>query len=143
MPRKILFVLLWMVLAGAARSESTWLTVAGDPDDLATNVIQVDPVDRDGDTRTMRVRVSRATPRVSWDGVPYRSYESNVLFDCSRQTARYLSITFFARPGWQGEPLRTVDYATGTPRWMEFRDVEPNPNRRIVNAACPATPGPR
>ncbi|MDB5849983.1 MAG: hypothetical protein JWP29_3735 [Rhodoferax sp.] len=115
---------------------STWFTVMGDPYDTTVNTVQVDPVDYDGDSRTMRVRVSRSTLRTSWDGVPYRSYTSNVAFDCDRNKARYLSLSYYAQPGWHGEPDKTVDYTTGPPRMMEFRDVTPNPTQRIIHAAC-------
>jgi hypothetical protein len=98
--------------------------------------VQVDPVDHDRDPRTLRVRVNRALARTSWDGVPYRSYTSNVAFDCESGKARYLRITYHTRPLWQGEPHATVDYISGTPRMMEFRDVTPNPMQRIIHAAC-------
>jgi len=117
-------------------SSPLWFTVMGDPDNAGLNTVQVDPIDHDGDPRTMRVRVSRSAPRTSWDGVPYRSYTSTVSFDCEKSTARYLRITYYRQPGWQGEAGQTVDYTTGTPRMMEFRDVTPNPMQRIIHAAC-------
>lgn len=135
---------LWLLLAGcgcaAAFSQAVWLTITGAPENPSLNTVQVDPVplERGEDQRTMRVRVSRATQRMSWDGVPYRSYESNVLFDCRDNTARYLTITFFRQPGWKGESHQTVDYSRGAPRWMEFREMEPNPHQRILHAACSA-----
>jgi len=127
-------LLLACPLAGA----QPWFTITGDPASPALDTVEVDPVPVEvrENLRTMRVRVNRATQRTSWDGTPYRSYVSEVLFDCGRNTARYLSITFHARPLWQGQPLRTTNYASGTPRWMEFRQIEPNPTQRILNAAC-------
>ena len=74
--------------------------------------------------------------RASWDGVPYQSYESLVAFDCDKRTARYRTIDYFTQPLWAGKPYRTQDYSQGEPRWMLFREVEPNPNVRIINAAC-------
>jgi hypothetical protein len=123
--------------ASVASAQSNWLTITGAPDDPKVNTIQVDPVpkDRDEGMRTLRVRVSRSGERTSWDGVPYRSYESDVLFDCRENTARYLSITYYPQPGWLGE-ARTVDYSTGERRMMEFREVVPNPHQRILHAAC-------
>jgi hypothetical protein len=130
----------FLVMAGAASwacAQPTWLTIIGAPDDPKVNTIQVDPVPKDGEenSRTMRVRVSRSAARVSWDGVAYRSYEADVLFDCRENTARYLSIAYFPQPHWRGEP-RTVDYSTGERRMMEFREVVPNPHQRILYAAC-------
>ncbi len=115
-----------------------WFTIMGDPDEPDVNTIQVDPIDIEGKPRTKRVRVSRSTLRTSWDGVPYRSYTSAVVFDCEKHKARYLQLTYHDLPRWQGEPSKTVDYTTGTPRWMEFRDVTPNPTKRIITAACTA-----
>lgn len=125
-----------LLAAGVAAAQPTWLTVLGDPADPAVNTVEVDPVDHDQDERSLRVRVNRSAPRTSWDGVPYRSYEAVVLFDCTRKSARYQTITFFAQPLWRGDALRSVDYSTGPARMMEFRDVHPNPLQRIVHAAC-------
>jgi hypothetical protein len=72
----------WFVLlalaAAAVQAQTTWFTVTGNPDDAAVNTVQVDPVavKTAGDFKTMNVRVSRSEPRINWDGVPYRSYES-------------------------------------------------------------------
>lgn len=118
-----------------------WFTVMGDPDDASVNTVQVDPLDHEGMARTKRVRVSRSTPRTSWDGVPYRSYVSIVSFDCEKNKARYLKITYYDEASWHGEPAKSVDYTKGPPRWMEFRDVLPNPTQRIINAACTLSAG--
>ncbi|APW40366.1 hypothetical protein RD110_00135 [Rhodoferax koreense] len=122
--------------APVSTSRTTWFTVVGDPEDPNVDTVQVDPVDHDGNPRTMRVRVSRSTARSSWDGVPYRSYTSNVAFECDRNQARYLSLSYHGQPLWPGEPDKTVDYSTGTPRMMAFRDMTPNPTQRIIQAAC-------
>ncbi|HSV51288.1 MAG TPA: surface-adhesin E family protein [Burkholderiaceae bacterium] len=129
----------------AASAQTPWLTISGAPENPAVNTVQVDPVpvDRAEGLRTMRVRVSRSAQRTSWDGVSYRSYESSVLFDCRENTARYLFISFYTQPGWKGEPHQGVDYSKGPPRWMEFREVEPNPTARILHAACAAGNAPR
>ena len=134
-------LLLVLVLAGpAAHGQTEWLTVMGDPANLLTDTIQVDPnpLSVAGDHRTMRVRVSRAAQHVNWDGVPYRSYDASVMFDCASHTARYLEIRFYLQPGWQGDIHKTVSYATGVPRWILIRELEPNPYRRIIHAACGA-----
>ncbi|MBC7604755.1 MAG: hypothetical protein H7255_19130 [Ramlibacter sp.] len=136
------FVACWVLAGFAASGQDAWLTVAGEPDRPDVNTIQVDPSTRVlGDAMlTMKVRVSRSNQRTSWDGIPYRSYESVVSFDCQNRTARYLTIHYFEKPLWEGQSYRTGDYSRGVPRFMAFRDVEPNPNVRIVNAACAILP---
>jgi hypothetical protein len=121
-------------------AQEAWLTVLGDPAQAGVNTIQVEPaaLEARGSIRTLKVRVSRSLPRTSWDGVPYQSYQSLVVFDCEKRTARYQSIDYYLHPLWAGKPYRTSDYSRGEPRWMLFRGVEPNPNVRIVNAACAA-----
>lgn len=135
--------LLTALLASTSRAaQSDWFTVAGDPLDAGSNTVQVDPVAREREPRKMRVRVNRAMPRTSWDGVPYRSYEANVLFDCQRRSARYLSIRYHLQANWAGAPERIVDYGTGPERPMVFKDMQPNPTARIVAAACATLPQP-
>ncbi len=124
----------------AAWAQSPWLVVVGDAQNPAEDTVQVDPapVKVADHVKTLRVKVNRANQRVSWTGQPYRSYQSLVQFDCHAMTARYLSITYYLLPLWGGSPLQTVDYSTGTPRPMQFRDIEPNPAQRIMAAACAA-----
>ena len=115
----------------------TWFTIHGDPDNPLVNTIQVNPVpvSIEGEQRTMKVRVSRSQPRRNWDGLPYRSYESVVLFNCVTNTARYLSADFYPQPGWKGDVVKAT-YTAEVPRMMAFLDVEPNPTLRIMRAAC-------
>ncbi len=122
----------------AQPAQTTWLNVLGDPKDVAVNTIEVDPIPVavNGDLRTMKIRVSRSVQRTSWDGVPYRSYTSTVLFDCASKTARYLSLDFYMEPAWQGTSHKTSTYPPDVKRPMEFRDVTPNPTQRLVRAAC-------
>ena len=110
----------------------------GDAADESVNTIEVDPtpVSITPQSRIMRVRVSRSQDRVNWDCVPYRSFVSDVLFDCSQVTARYLSIDYYRLPAWKGEPYLRRVYPQTEPRMMQFREVEPNPYRRIIRAAC-------
>lgn len=123
--------------AAGARAQGDWFTVTGNPSDAKADTVQVDPVALgvEGATRTMNVRVNRSVARVNWDKVPYRSYESQVVFDCQTRRAGYVQARYFTAPLWQGEPSAVVDY-TGDPRPMLFRDMEPNPTQRIVRAAC-------
>ena len=91
---RLIVCLLLTSAMGAQGQAVNWHLVQGDPGNAAVDTVLVDPVpaERDGAMRTLYVRVSRATPRTSWDGVPHRSYDSTVLFDCGRNTARYLVI---------------------------------------------------
>jgi hypothetical protein len=129
---------LLLCLGGCSFAQSVWLTVSGNPEDPSVNTIEVDPVPVDvrEELRIMKIRVNRSAQRTSWDGTPYRSYTARVQINCMDNSARYQSITFHALPVWKGEPLKTTDYTVGPPRWMEFRDVSPNPNLRIIRAAC-------
>ena len=133
-------MLFWGLLGGASvlHAQAAWFTVLGDPQDPALNTIEVDPVpvSVQGETRTMKIRVSRSLPRTSWDGVPYRSYTSTVQFDCANKTARYLSLDFYKEPLWKGESHQTSTYPEGVVRQMAFRDVTPNPTQRLIRAAC-------
>ncbi|MBG9387715.1 surface-adhesin E family protein [Caenimonas aquaedulcis] len=115
-----------------------WLTIIGDMSDPSVNTIQVNPAPLEprSAAKTLQVRVSRSANRTSWDGVPYRSYDARVVFDCAQRTARYERIDYYQVPFWKGKPERTVSYVKGEPRMMQFREVEPNPNARIISAAC-------
>ena len=135
------FLLLFLLALPAARAQGeAWLTIIGDPTNAVMDTIQVNPipVSVSGDLRTMRVRVNRLSERNNWDGIPYRSYESSVLFDCASNTARYLEIRFYMQPLWLGQPHTSVAYSSNMPRWMLFGGVEPSPYQRIIYAACEA-----
>lgn len=135
---KKFFLACCLLLAGATWGQATWFTVMGDAADPSVDTIEVDPSPlsvTDG-AQTMRVRVSRSGPRKSWDGVPYRSYESEVVFDCANKKARYASVVFYMEPLWQGDSHNTSVYTKDKPRWMVFRDVNPNPSQQIIRAAC-------
>ncbi|MGJ7498367.1 surface-adhesin E family protein [Variovorax sp. RT4R15] len=132
-----LVLLLFGSVGAQASAQTHWFTVTGNLQDPAVNTVQVDPiaVSTSSDRKIMNVRVSRSADRVNWDGVPYRSYESQVAFDCRAGKAVYLSATYYLAPFWTGTPHNTSDYAS-SPRPMLFRDVEPNPTHRLVRAAC-------
>ena len=117
--------------------QAKWFTVAGNPTDTAGDTVQVDPVALgiEGPLKMMNVRVSRSTVRRNWEGVPYRSYESEVAFDCRARRADYRVATFYMEPLWQGAPHLTTNYAND-PKPMAFRDMAPNPTSRIIRAAC-------
>ncbi|KWT65651.1 hypothetical protein APY03_7428 [Variovorax sp. WDL1] len=86
----------------------------------------------------MNLRVSRSRDRANWEGVPYRSYDARVAFDCRAKKAEYRFARFFMAPLWRGEPHKTTDYSNN-PRPMLFIDMEPNPIDRIIRAACHRT----
>lgn len=131
----MLCCLWWGTLAQAG---TEWFNVMGDAADESVNTIEVDPtpVSITGETRIMRVRVSRSQDRINWDGVPYRSLVADVLFDCPQVSARYLSIDYYRLPAWKGEPWLRRVYSQTEARMMQFREVEPNPYPRIIRAAC-------
>ncbi|RZL87125.1 MAG: hypothetical protein EOP76_19325 [Variovorax sp.] len=135
-------VLLGAMAGQGQASEKAWFTVAGNPGNPAVDTVQVDPVAvaTTPERKTMYVRVSRASQRTNWEGLPYRSYESQVAFDCRARKAHYLIATYYMAPLWAGDPHSTTDY-TDKPQPMLFRDVEPNPTQRIVRAACRGSTG--
>lgn len=137
-PVKNIFTLSCIFCCTFASAQINWLTVLGDRSDPGLNTIEVDPtpVSVSESLRTMRVRVSRSVDRVSWDGVPYRSYVSEVVFDCASRTARYTSLNFYRQPLWAGESHNTSLYTKANPRAMQFLDVSPNPTARIIRAVC-------
>ncbi|WP_232076452.1 surface-adhesin E family protein [Variovorax sp. PBL-H6] len=118
-------------------AQAAWFTVAGNPADASVDSVQVDPVAImvAGERRTMNLRVSRSQDRANWEGVPYRSYEARVAFNCRAKKAEYRFVRFYMAPLWQGEAHKTTDYSDN-PRPMRFRDMVPNPTDRIIRAAC-------
>lgn len=120
------------------QTQVPWFNIMGDTTDASVNTIEVDPtpLSINGHKRVMRVRVSRSADRVSWYDVPYRSYVSEVMFDCATNSARYLSIDYYRQPFWTGEPSRRAVFGADDYRAMRFLDVEPNPYQVIIRAAC-------
>ena len=135
-------VALWLtcVLAGATGTAqaSTWLTMRGEPDDDANDIVEVNPESMEGksELRTMQVRVNRAHQRTSRDGVVFRSFLSVVEFDCAKNTARFVSADFYHLPMWRGAVHHTKVYSRDQMRPMVFREMTPNPTERIIRAAC-------
>jgi hypothetical protein len=143
----------WWLAAGLsvagslAWAQPAWFTVVGDPLDKAADTVQVDPnriaapPPAEGEAAPekplieMNVRVNRSGPRFNWDRIPYRSYESRVVFDCHAKSATYVQARFYAEPLWRGEPHQVADYSAA-PKPMRFLDMTPNPTARIVRAAC-------
>ncbi len=129
-----------MMGTASALAQDSWFNVIGDPHDIQQNTVEVDVVPisstPDGLVRTMRLRVSRSEQRKSWDGIPYRSYLSQVEFNCRDRTARYINLTYFMQPGWMGESHASSTHPASRPRWMRFVDMNPNPTERLIRAAC-------
>ena len=121
-----------------AAETTTWFTVIGDPTLPGETTIQVDPVPLavSETQRTMVVRVSRPKERTSQDGVRFRSFESQVLFDCKARAARFIRADFYREPLWAGTSYKSLVYPTDRIRPMAFREIEPNPAERIIRAAC-------
>jgi len=135
---KKLFLLCCLYGCCAAQAQTVWFNILGDPGNDRADTVEVDPtpVAVEGNTRLMRVRVSRATNRLNWDSLPYRSYVSEVVFDCTRQTARYVSVDYYTEPAWRGKPYKRVLYSHNELRRMLLRDMSPNPHQRIIRAVC-------
>ena len=131
----------WVVLLGMVAAEAgaqtSWFTVASDPARADVDTVQVDPVAiRAGSgQKTMNVRVNRAGERRNWEQLPYRSYQSRVVFDCRAGKASYVRASFYAMPLWQGEPYHHSNYGD-SPRPMLLLDMAPNPTQRLIRAAC-------
>lgn len=128
------------LLASSVAAQAAWFTVMGNPSDPAVDSVQVDPVAIriTGERRIMNLRVSRSQDRANWEGVPYRSYDARVAFDCRARTAEYRFARFYMAALWQGEAHATTDYSN-TPRPVRFIDMKPNPTDRIIRAACHST----
>jgi hypothetical protein len=121
-----------------AEAPASWLNIQGDPDDPSADTIEVDPmpVTLEGQTRVMRVRVSRGAAQSNWDGVPYRSFKSEVLFNCAAGTAKYVAVSYYMLPAWKGSPHAAFRYQPGRPRPMRLRGMKGSPTARIVRAVC-------
>ena len=132
----LLVVWAWVAL-GSAHAAPTWLTVSGDPTQPAVDTVGVDASSAVsfGKARLVGIRVNRSKDRMALDKQPFRSYESLVVIDCDKRTARHNSQTLFPEPLWKGVP-RAHTYDEKDIREMAFRGVEPNPKERIIKAAC-------
>jgi hypothetical protein len=130
--------LLTFTVAALGQTPAVWFTIQGDSAYPAADTIEVNPVpvSVNGDMRTMQVRVSRSAQRTNWDGVAYRSFKADVLFDCVAKNARYIAMEYFMQPAWAGPSHALTNYTPGEGRPMRFRDVSPNPTAQIIRAVC-------
>jgi hypothetical protein len=122
--------------AGNAHAQS-WFTVLGDIGDTSVDTVQVAPdtVAAFADLRAMTIRTSRGRLRTGFDGASYRSYVAQVHVDCDSRIARFKQLDLFAAPMWTGA-RREFRYADAEMPRMVFKDMQPNPVERIVQAAC-------
>lgn len=118
-------------------AQSVWLAITGDATDAGVDTVEVSPdsVLVFQQLRVMKIRVNRASERVGFDELPYRSYLATVQVDCSAKKAHFRQLQLFAGPMRTGADRRLA-YAEDHMRQMLFRDMEPNPVARIVLAAC-------
>lgn len=123
--------------AADAPNADTWLTVAGDPQNQDADTVQVKPdtIVAFSELRTMQIRVNRSQPRPSYDGGPYRSYRAIAHIKCQTKDAKFRRLELYAGPLWTGAS-RTIEYQETKMPLMAFNDMRPNPNGRIIQAAC-------
>lgn len=139
---RLLYPALLACLAGAVQSAAnaapTWLTLVGDPYDPAGDYIQFDPsgLARENGLPTLPVRVSRALPRTSQEGLVFRSFEAVVAVHCKDKTARFLRASFYTEPDFHGTSFRTVVFGPSDIRPMAFREIKGEPTQRLMRAAC-------
>lgn len=128
----------FLIFCVTAVAQSAWFTIVGDPGDIQTDLVEVDPQSRslNAGNAILNIRVSRAILRTSSDGVPFRSYTATVLVDCSAKSARFVNATFYMMPLWEGRPHTSLTYSATEVRPVLFRSIEPNPAAKIIRAAC-------
>lgn len=131
-------LLAFALLSSHPTLHAAWFTLAGDPSNNAADYIQVDPqsVVAEGELRTLQVRVSRAGPRTSTDGITFRSFQGIAEVNCEKKTARYTTATFFSAPHFAGPPLTTLTYPRDQVRPVAFRQIEGDYAQRLIRAAC-------
>ena len=117
---------------------SSWLALVGDPANPSADYIEFDPASltRENGLPVLAVRVSRAHPRTSKEGIVFRSFESAVAVDCQQASARFLRASFYAESAFKSQPFRTVVFAPTDVRPMAFREIAGAPTQRLVRAAC-------
>lgn len=117
---------------------SSWLTLVGDSANPAADYIEFDPASltRENGVPVLSIRVSRALPRTSKEGIVFRSFESAVAVDCQQASARFIRASFYAEPAFKGQPFRTVVFRPKDVRPMAFREIQGAPTQRVVRAAC-------
>lgn len=124
------------VAAQPAKDADLWLTVHGDPNDRASNLVEVRPEPTGLDQRVvLDLRVSRDRERTSFRGQKYRSYYAKAVVNCSTQKAWYLWLSYYAEPSWSGQAVAREEYREGEAPVL-FKDVPGQPYKRLIAAAC-------
>ena len=121
--------------------QAEWFTL-NDASDLPDEMVQVDPtsVTANGQTRTVRVRVTRSTSRRAANGSIFRSFEGTVSIDCISRSARYDSYTFYARPNFEGAPVYTQRFGPDEARPAALGTLRRDFAERVIRAACSVKP---
>ena len=130
-----------LLTSAGARAADTWLTITGDPANSASHYIQVNvaAIQIKDELRVIPVRINRATLwTTAGDGIQFRSVVTEVQIDCTQQTARYVTAAFYTQPDFRGQPFKVTTYAGDDIRPMIFKDINDDPNARIIKAACSA-----
>lgn len=137
-PHSIVFCLA-LCVAPLCRAE--WFTL-NDASDLPDEVVQVDPtsVTANGQTRTVRVRANRNTPRRAANGLSFRSFEGTVSIDCISRAARYDSYTFYTRPHFEGPPIYEHSFGPDEVRPTALSTLRRDFAERVIRAACRIEP---
>lgn len=124
------------VAAQPAKDPDLWLTVHGDPNDRAGNLVEVRPEPTGLDQRVvLDLRVSRDRVRTSFRGQKYRSYYAKAVVNCSTQKAWYLWLSYYGEPSWAGQTVGREEYREGEAPVL-FKDVPGQPYKRLIAAAC-------
>lgn len=128
-----------VALAGPAAGvapEPPWFTLVDEPGPNTGNVIQVRPEPISMDDRVMlQLRVSRDTLRSSFRGQKYRSYDAQVVINCSSHKAWYLWLSYYAQPRWSGPVVGRENYTEGQAPVL-FKDIPGESYKRMITAAC-------
>ena len=124
------------VSAQSSNAADLWLTLHGDPNDRANDLVEVRPEPTGLDQRVvLDLRVSRDRVRTSFRGQKYRSYYAKAGVNCSTQKAWYLWLNYYGEPVWAGQTVGREEYREGEAAVL-FKDVPGQPYKRMISAAC-------
>lgn len=124
------------VSAQSSNAADLWLTLHGDPNDRANDLVEVRPEPTGLDQRVvLDLRVSRDRVRTSFRGQKYRSYYAKAVVNCSTQKAWYLWLNYYGEPVWAGQTVGREEYREGEAAVL-FKDVPGQPYKRMISAAC-------
>lgn len=140
--RSSLLALAWFtpVASTWATTEPMWLSIVGEAQNATADTVEVDASSAVAfeSMRLIKLRVNRAKPRPGFDGLPYQSYYSTAIVDCTALKAWHRTISLFERPLWRGQ-MRIREYTETDGHGVTFSEMEPNPRDRLIKAACAIT----